>query len=129
MERTLTIQAAAEESGLSAHTLRYYEQIGLIEPVPRTSSGHRAYSERHLRHLMVVKRMRETGMNISQLQEFMAAYQRGDEGLEECGALLEQHQQRVQAQLDVLKQAQILVECKLALFRERAAQMVSTEHV
>jgi DNA-binding transcriptional MerR regulator len=42
---TLTIRQMARASGLSAHTLRYYEDIGLIDPVRRSASGHRCYSE------------------------------------------------------------------------------------
>ena len=42
-ERALSIAEAAEASGLSVHTLRYYERTGLLEPVRRNGSGHRRY--------------------------------------------------------------------------------------
>jgi DNA-binding transcriptional MerR regulator len=42
-ERVLSIAEAAEATGLSAHTLRYYERTGLLEPVSRNGSGHRRY--------------------------------------------------------------------------------------
>jgi len=45
MERTYTIKEAAEQTGVSAHTLRYYERIGLLEPIQREASGRRRYRD------------------------------------------------------------------------------------
>ena len=45
MDEELTIQQAADQTGLSLHTLRYYERIGLIPPIRRAPNGHRRYSE------------------------------------------------------------------------------------
>ena len=44
-ETELTIQEAATQTGLSEHTLRYYERIGLISPISRAPNGHRRYHE------------------------------------------------------------------------------------
>ena len=52
-ERALSIAEAAEASGLSAHTLRYYERTGLLEPVSRNGSGHRRYRAADLERICV----------------------------------------------------------------------------
>ncbi len=69
-EATYTIQEAAERTGVSAHTLRYYERIGLLTPIHReTNSGHRRYSEDNLRLVQFLLRLRTTGMPIAQRQQ------------------------------------------------------------
>lgn len=60
----LGIQQAAQEVGISAHTLRYYERIGLITDVPRDPAGHRRYDEDRLRWLDFLTKLRSTGMPI-----------------------------------------------------------------
>ncbi len=58
----LTIEQVAECTGLSAHTLRYYEQIGLLDHVGRATSGHRCYAAKDLAWLEFLTRLRATGM-------------------------------------------------------------------
>lgn len=48
MTTALTISDAARVSGVSAHTLRYYERAGLLDPIDRAASGHRRYAEEDL---------------------------------------------------------------------------------
>ena len=61
----MTIAEAAERSGLTSHTLRYYERDGLmLFPVERSSTGHRRYTERDLTWIELVSRLRATGMPI-----------------------------------------------------------------
>jgi DNA-binding transcriptional MerR regulator len=60
--RPLSISEAAEASGLSAHTLRYYERAGLLEPVSRDESGHRRYREADLQQITFLTKLRATGM-------------------------------------------------------------------
>jgi len=69
MTTYLTIAEAALATGLTVHTLRYYEQIGLIDPVPRRS-GQRVYGEHELALLRFVVHMRATGMSMRQLAKF-----------------------------------------------------------
>jgi DNA-binding transcriptional MerR regulator len=59
--RTLSIADAAEASGLSAHTLRYYERTGLLEPVSRNGSGHRRYREADLGRIAFLARLVRPG--------------------------------------------------------------------
>jgi DNA-binding transcriptional MerR regulator len=67
MEPGITIQEAAQRSGLTAHTLRYYERIGLIHEVGRDVSGHRSYAEQDLEWLAFLTKLRTTGMPIADM--------------------------------------------------------------
>ena len=55
------IKAFSQMCGLSAHTLRYYEKIGLLSAVERTDSNHRRYSERDVAWINFIKRLKEIG--------------------------------------------------------------------
>jgi DNA-binding transcriptional MerR regulator len=70
MPEMLNIQQAAHRNKISVHTLRYYERIGLLEGVERTSSGYREYDERALGRIRFLTMLRDTGMSIQQMLEF-----------------------------------------------------------
>lgn len=99
----LTIEQVAERTGLSAHTLRYYERIGLLDPVARATSGHRRYAAKDLAWLEFLTRLRTTGMPIRHMQEFAELRRRGDATIAERRVLLEAHQRAVQAHIAELQ--------------------------
>ncbi|MGO4255781.1 MerR family transcriptional regulator [Marmoricola sp. RAF53] len=96
----LTIAEAAEQTGLTAHTLRYYERDGLmLGSVGRSASGHRRYSERDLTWIQLITRLRSTGMPIRDVRRYAALVRAGDGNEAERLALLKAHRQRVEDQL------------------------------
>jgi DNA-binding transcriptional MerR regulator len=96
----LGIAEAAQRSGLTPHTLRYYERDGLLlAAVDRDAGGRRRYTERDLEWLAMLAALRATGMPIRDVRRY-AALVRGGAGSEaERLALLQDHRDRVQAQL------------------------------
>jgi DNA-binding transcriptional MerR regulator len=74
---TYSIAQAAERSGLSIDTLRYYERIGLVEPPARDSGGRRDYSEEDLAWLAFLTKLRTTGMPIRMMREYAQLRHRG----------------------------------------------------
>ena len=111
---TFTVQEAALRSGLSEHTLRYYERVHLIPSVLRDkSSRHRRYTQEDLRGIEFLKRMRATGMPISELQRYVRLYAQGDETLEERLAMLQAHRQRVQTQIAELQSHLAVIDFKI----------------
>jgi DNA-binding transcriptional MerR regulator len=74
---TYSIAQAAERSGLSIDTLRYYERIGLVDPPARDSGGRRDYSEDDLGWLVFLTRLRTTGMPIRMMREYAQLRHRG----------------------------------------------------
>ena len=68
----LTIAEATEVSGLTAHTLRYYERAGLLEPT-RAENGHRRFTDDDLQRVHFVQKLRATGMPIRDVRRYFAA--------------------------------------------------------
>lgn len=82
---------------LSADTLRYYERIGLVPPVPRNKSGIRDYDTESCQWVELMKCMRSAGVQIEALIEYVALFQQGDETIGARKALLiEQRDQLVE---------------------------------
>ena len=107
----MTIAEVSRKYDISADTLRYYERIGLIPPVPRTRGGLRDYGEESCGWIQLMKCMRAAGVQIEALIEYVALFQQGDATLDARKALLvEQRDQLVsrmaemQASLDLLNQ-------------------------
>ena len=97
---SLTIAEAAEQAGLTAHTLRYYERDGLMLAAPdRSASGHRRYSERDLTWITLITRLRSTGMPIRDVRRYAALVRDGEGNEAERLELLMAHRSRVEAQL------------------------------
>lgn len=96
----LTIAEAADATGLTTHTLRYYERDGLmLAAVDRSASGHRRYSERDLSWIQLITRLRATGMPIRDVRRYAALVRAGDGNEAERLALLTAHRARVETQL------------------------------
>ena len=73
----MTIKEVSESMSITADTLRYYERIGLIPPVPRNKSGIRDYDESSCRWVEFIKCMRNAGMEIEALIEYVTLYKEG----------------------------------------------------
>jgi DNA-binding transcriptional MerR regulator len=74
---TYSIAQAAQHSGLSIDTLRYYERIGLVDPPARDSGGRRNYSDEDLTWLGFLTKLRTTGMPIRLMREYAQLRHRG----------------------------------------------------
>jgi DNA-binding transcriptional MerR regulator len=108
----LTIAEVAERTGLSAHTLRYYERIGLLD-VARDASGHRAYGAADYSRVVFLHRLRLTGMPIRDLTRYVELARGGEDTVPDRLALLQAHRDAVRAQLAELRFALEVVEFKI----------------
>jgi DNA-binding transcriptional MerR regulator len=115
----LSISEAAERSGLSAYTLRYWERAGLLSPISRNGSGHRRYAEEDLERIKFLTKLRATGMPIRQVRRYAELLGGGDETSEERLALLEAHREAVLARLEETAGHLELIDWKIDLYRER----------
>lgn len=105
----MTISEVSKMYDISADTLRYYERIGLIPPVPRTKSGLRDYDEASCGWVNFIKCMRGAGLQIEALIEYVKLFQMGDETVEarkqlliEQKELLEEKQKEIATTLERL---------------------------
>ena len=117
--RTLSIADAAESSGLSAHTLRYYEREGLLEPVSRNGSGHRRYRETDLELIAFLVKLRATGMPIREVRRYAGLMKAGEATNAERLALLEAHRDTVLAGLEATTRNLELIDWKIRVYKEK----------
>jgi DNA-binding transcriptional MerR regulator len=93
---------AAEQSGFSLDTLRYYERIGLLDDIGRASSGHRRFREEDLEWLSVLRCLRDTGMPIAQMRRYAELARGGEPTMTERLALLIEHDAQVERRIAAL---------------------------
>jgi len=105
----MKIAEVSQQYGLSSDTLRYYERVGLIQPVHRTESGIRDYDDLDLKRVDFIKCMRSAGLPIEVLIEYVGLVQQGDQTIEtrkeiliEQRKLLLARMQEMQKTLDIL---------------------------
>ncbi len=118
--RTLTIAEAAAATGLTPHTLRYYERDGLLlDAVERASSGHRRYTERDLGWIHLLTRLRATGMPIREIREYADLVRQGEGTEPQRMALLQAHRDAVRAQLAEVTEHLAAIEMKIDVYAGR----------
>jgi DNA-binding transcriptional MerR regulator len=125
MAENLTISKMAQRCGLSPHTLRYYERIGLIESVARGSDGHRRYSTADIDWIAFVNRLRATGMSIRDMLKFAELRRLGDSSFALRRALLEAHTAKVGAALLELETSLAVLHDKIEYYRQGESAMTS----
>lgn len=114
----MKIAEVSKRYDISADTLRYYERIGLLRHVPRNKSGIRDYDESSCRTVEFVKCMRDAGMSIEALIEYMELLDAGDDTLLERRALLEQQRERMQGRIEELQGALARLDYKIEHYEE-----------
>jgi DNA-binding transcriptional MerR regulator len=101
---SFTPRQAAALSGFSLDTLRYYERIGLLPPIRRTGTGRRSFTELDLKWLALLRCLRDTGMPIVEIQQFVRLMRDGQGTTDERLAVLLEHHRRVEEQIERLQQ-------------------------
>lgn len=118
----VSIAEAAHRTGVSVHTLRYYERAGLVvTPVNRTAGGRRRYHSLDLAWITVCTKLRATGMPIRIIHHYAQLVAAGAGNEAERLALLEAHRDRVLAQLDETRRNLELIDHKIDVYRGRLA--------
>lgn len=115
--RELTVKQAARETGLSVHTLRYYERIGLMDRVNRAENGHRKYTPENLEWITLLQRLRVTRMPISEMKRFADLVREGDRTIPERRELLEAHRIKLEAQRSEIDETLAVLSEKLTHYR------------
>ena len=99
----MTIAEVSRRYEMSADTLRYYERIGLIPPVPRTSGGIRDYDETSCQWIELMKCMRGAGVQMEALIEYVALFQQGDETVDARKAILVEQREQLIARMEEMQ--------------------------
>jgi DNA-binding transcriptional MerR regulator len=114
----ITIAEAAERSGLSAHTLRYYERIGLIHPVGRGQNGHRRYGRGDIEWLEFLIKLRTTDMPIRQMVEYAELVREGPQTASRRRAMLEAHREALRERIEELEETAGVIDRKIETYTE-----------
>jgi len=102
---------------MTTHTLRYYERVGLIQPVGRASNGHRRYSRSDEAWIEFLHCLRATNMPIRAMQRYAELRELGDATSLERRKILEDHQAEIGRQIHQLQQAHNLLQHKITNYR------------
>lgn len=123
-----TIAEAATATALTPDTLRYYERDGLmLQPVDRSTTGHRRYSERDLTWIQLINCLRGTGMPIRDVRRY-AELVRAGEGNEQARLdLLRAHRARVLAQLAEVQEHLGAIDRKIGIYTEKVGPALDLE--
>jgi Cu(I)-responsive transcriptional regulator len=99
----MNIGEASRSSGISAKMIRYYESIGLISPAGRTDSGYRVYSEHDLHTLHFVRRARDLGFSVEQMNELLALWKDRSRASADVKRFALEHVQELERKAEALR--------------------------
>ncbi len=122
----MKIGELARRTGLSAHTLRYYERIGLLPRALRDQSRQRAYDPSILAWIEFLTRLKTTGMPIREMLRYATLREQGAATTSERRILLEGHRQRVRADVAALQASLLVLDAKIAGYAD--AQIERQDH-
>jgi DNA-binding transcriptional MerR regulator len=109
----LTIQEVAKATGLTPHTLRYYERIGLIHPINREENTRRIYTADDVGWIDFLLKLRATGMSIKDMQRYAELQRQGDETLPERVEMLKSLRDKVEAHVKDMNEHLKLIHYKI----------------
>lgn len=112
MGKMYTIGDAAEELGMPASTIRFYEKNGLIPGMQRSGGGIRLFDEDDLEWMRFVERLKVSGMPIKEIREYIGLYLQGDATIEERRRIVYERRDAIDRQLEELKLARDFIEYK-----------------
>jgi len=120
----MSISDVAERTGLTTHTLRYYEREGLmLTPVGRASSTHRRYTEADVTWVTFLTKLRSTAMPIATMRQYVVLARDGDGTQAERLELLLLHRMAVVRQLEEMTASLAAIDYKIDLYRQRVGQV------
>jgi DNA-binding transcriptional MerR regulator len=118
----LTIGKVSELTGLTTHTLRFYEQEGLFAaPVRRNAAGRRVFTTEEVEWLKVCTKLRSSGMPLPEIRRYAQLVTAGPGNEAERFDILRRHEEKVQQQVSDLQQALGVIHAKVELYARHLA--------
>ena len=103
----MQIGALAAKAGITPRAVRYYEELGMIQPVERTEGGFRLYSEGQLQRLFIIRNLKSMGFDLERIQTLFSLRSRAQSGGELAGSMvefLERQQEEINQKLTQYRQ-------------------------
>jgi DNA-binding transcriptional MerR regulator len=118
----LSIGEVSARTGLSTHTLRFYEQEGLfVEPVRRNAAGRREFSDQEVGWLQVCTKLRSSGMSLPDIRRYAQLVREGPGNEAERFEILQRHERKVTQQMADLQEALDTIKAKVTLYAAHLA--------
>ncbi len=114
----MTIKEICEKTGITQDTLRYYEKAGAIPCVGRSCGGTRCYTEEDLEWVKNAVCLRNAGMSVSAIAEYVRLYQQGEETVKDRLELLEAERKKILLQKQQLEKALSMLDYKIQKYEE-----------
>ena len=114
-----TIQEVCKKTGLTAHTLRYYEKEGLLPDIGRSAGGFRMYTDEDVDTLSGICHLKGTGMPLKDIAKFMALAREGDSTLRERCEMLKKHREMVLKRMEEIQKSLDKVTWKYDFFMRK----------
>jgi len=114
----ISISELSQRSGVSQHTLRYYEKAAVLAPVTRAPNGHRRYLASDVAWLAFVLRLKATGMPLAEIKQYAELRSQGDMTVPQRLAVLELHRARLVLNIQELSHNLAALDDKIGLYRQ-----------
>ncbi len=127
----MTIKEICKRTGLTQDAIRYYEKAGVIPGVRRSCGGTRCYSEEDLEWVKTAVCLRNAGISVARIAQYVQLTQQGDETFQERLVLLEEERDRVLKQKEQLEETLSLLNYKISKYEEalRTGSLIWEEEV
>lgn len=119
----MLISEVVKLTGLSIHTLRYYEKEGLLRNIHRNQSGRREYDLRDLEWLIWIKRLKSTGMPLHQIKEFSSLRHEGDQTLGLRQKMLKDHSQVLKQEIQRMNDELGILNYKIEFYEQKKLEL------
>jgi DNA-binding transcriptional MerR regulator len=125
----ISISELSRQSGVSSHTLRYYEKAGVLAPATRASNGHRRYLASDVAWLAFVLRLKATGMPLAEIKHYAELRSQGDMTVGKRLAVLELHRKSLVIRIQELSHNLAALDDKICVYQRsiKAQCKVSTK--
>jgi DNA-binding transcriptional MerR regulator len=110
------IATAAQKAGLTQHTLRYYERVGLLTAPRRGTDRRRRYTERDMEWIQLITRLRSTGMPVATMLRYAELARQGSDTFAERRALLTGHRDAVRRRIAELSDDLAVIDLKIDVY-------------
>ncbi len=114
----MKIKDVSERFNIPSSTLRYYEELGLIDQVEK-ENGIRKYTPHHLEQIEFVLCMKKTGLKLELIRDFVGLYQEGDKTISKRLAILQHYKEKVEEEKKQLKEAEAYLNRKIKIYKEK----------
>ncbi len=113
----MNVQDFAQQVGISPHTVRYYEKIGLLPDVRRTANGHRDFCEHDIAWMDFILRLKNTGMPLAEILTYSSLRSQGAKTLEQRQQILQTHAQQLATYIQLQQECFRLLQEKISWYQ------------